>query len=450
MLPTFLAILAKKPFDRKVFNIRKFRTHKLNSRILFAVLAVTIFSLAASSMSAFAQTGTAANRVSEATVTEQTFVTLSGEDSTDPHFQAISYQWQQLSGEPVTLSSTSDVDISFTTPQVDPHQTKDLKFSLIVTNPQGLTSVTAFTLHVIHNNHPPVVTTDHELTVMEGSPMTLMATATDPDGDSMTYAWTQDSGTKVTLSNPTELTTMFTAPMVGSNATDATLHFTITANDGLGGIGSDSVLVHVISASAYKLASVDCGAIIRSHEGGSTTLVEAIDNPSNAPLTYEWTQVSGAPIPLSSTTDASPTVSLPTGSGGNVYAFQLTLSQGNTVVGNCEQYVYAAYPEPGGAPTADAGPDQVVPALSVVQLDGSKSTGQYLKYSWVQISGEPVQLLSANTVMPSFTAPDVALGETKDLVFANTVSNSFGKDMATVNITVVNPSSPPTAVITIK
>jgi hypothetical protein len=284
---------------------------------------------------------------------------------------------------------------------------------------------------------------------MEGTPMTLMATATDPDGDTMTYAWTQDSGSKVTLSNPTELTTMFTAPMVGSD-TNATLYFTITANDGLGGIGSDSVLVHVISASVYKLASLDCGAIIRSHEGGSTTLVEAIDNPSNAPLTYQWTQVSGAPIQISSATAASPTVSLPTGSGGNVYAFELTLSQGNTIVGNCEQYVYAAYPEPGGAPTADAGPDQVAPAMSVVQLDGSKSAGQYLKFSWVQISGEPVQLLSANTVMPSFTAPDVALGETKDLVFANTVSNSFGKDMAIVHITVVNPSSPPTAVITIK
>jgi len=449
LLPTFLAILANKPFDRKVFNIRKFRTHKLNSRILFAILAVTIFSLAASSMSAFAATGTSTTRTSEATVNEQTYITLSGEDSTDPHFQAISYQWQQLSGEPVTLSSTSDVDISFTTPAVDPHQTKDLKFSLIVTNPQGLTSITAFTLHVIHNNHPPVVTTDHELTVMEGTPMTLMATATDPDGDTMTYAWTQDSGTKVTLSNPTELTTMFTAPMVG-NDTNATLHFTITANDGLGGIGSDSVLVHVISASVYKLASLDCGAIIRSHEGGSATLVEAIDNPSNAPLTYQWTQISGAPIQISSATDASPSVSLPTGSGGNVYAFQLTLSQGNTIVGNCEQYVYAAYPEPGGAPTADAGPDQVVPALSQVQLDGSKSTGQYLKFSWVQLSGEPVQLLSANTVMPSFTAPDVALGETKDLVFSNTVSNSFGKDAAIVHITVVNPSSPPTAVITIK
>ena len=400
-------------------------------------------------MSAFAATGTSTTRTSEATVNEQTFITLSGEDSTDPHFQAISYQWQQLSGEPVTLSSTSDVDISFTTPAVAPHQTKDLKFSLIVTNPQGLTSITAFTLHVIHNNHPPVVTTDHELTVMEGTPMTLMATATDPDGDTMTYAWTQDSGSKVTLTNPTELTTMFTAPMVGAD-TNATLHFTITANDGLGGIGSDSVLVHVISASTYKLASLDCGAIIRSHEGGSATLVESIDNPSNAPLTYQWTQTSGAPIQISSTTDASPTVSLPTGSGGSVFAFQLTLSQGNTVVGNCEQYVYAAYPEPGGAPTADAGPDQTVPALSQVQLDGTKSTGGYLKFSWVQISGEPVQLLNANTAKPSFAAPDVALGEIKDLVFSNTVSNAFGKDAALVHITVVNPSSPPTAVITIK
>ncbi len=421
----------------------------MNSRILFAVLAVTIFSLAASSISAYAVTGTSTTRTSEATVTEQTLVTLSGEDSTDPHFQAISYQWQQLSGEPVTLSSTSDVDISFTTPAVAPHQTKDLQFSLIVTNPQGLTSVTSFTLHVIHNNHPPVVTTDHELTVMEGNPMTLLATATDPDGDTMTYAWTQDSGSPVTLTNPTELTTMFTAPMVGSD-TNATLHFTITANDGLGGVGSDSVLVHVVSASVYKLASLDCGPIIRSHEGGSATLVESIDNPSNAPLTYAWTQVSGAPIQISSATDASPTVTLPAGSGGNVYAFQLTLSQGNTVVGNCEQYVYAAYPEPGGAPKADAGPDQVVSAMSQVQLDGSKSTGQYLKFSWVQISGEPVQILNSNTVMPTFVAPDVALGETKDLVFSNTVSNAFGKDSAIVHINVVNPSSPPNAVITIK
>ncbi len=417
-----------------------------NSKVIFAVLAVIVFSVGMTSMSAY---GVTQQKTSEATVYEQTQVTLSGEDSTDPHFQAISYQWQQLSGEPVTLSSTSDVDISFTTPAVAPGQVKDLKFSLIVTNPQGLTSITAFTLHVIHNNHPPVVTTDHELTVMEGAPMTLMATATDPDGDNMTYAWTQNSGTKVTLSNPTDLTTTLVAPAVGPSG-NATLQFTITAKDPYGGVGSDSVLVHVISASVYKLASLSCGPIIRSHEGGSATLVEMIDNPSNAPLTYEWAQTSGAPIGISSSTDASPTVTLPSGSGGSVYAFQLTIKQNGSIVGNCEQYVYAAYPEPGGAPTADAGPDTTVNATSTVTLDGTKSTGAFIQFSWRQIAGEPVQLVDANTAKPTFVAPDVALGQTKDLVFENTVSNAFGKDAAIVHITVVNPSSPPHAVITIK
>ena len=420
----------------------------MNSKAIFAILSVTIFALTLSSVSAYGTTAPVTT-TSEATVDEQTTVTLSGEQSSDPHNQNISYTWQQMSGEPVTLSSTTDVDVTFTTPAVAAGQTKDLNFALTVVNPQGLTSITSFTLHVIHHNHPPVVTTDHELTVMEGSPVTLMATATDSDNDAMTYAWTQDSGSKVTLSNPTDLTTMFTAPSVGADG-NATLQFTITANDGNGGTGSDSVIVHVISASAYKIATLTCGPIIRSHEGGSATLAETVDNPSNSPLTYEWTQLSGVTVPISSTTDSAPTVTLPTGSGGSVFAFQLSLSQGGTVVGNCEQYVYAAYPEPGASPVADAGPYQVVNAADQVTLDGTKSIGMYLKFNWVQVAGEPVQLLYSNTAKPTFTAPDVALGQSKELVFTNTVSNAFGKDAAVVHITVVHPSLPPNAVITLK
>jgi large repetitive protein len=448
LLPTFLAILANSSFKRKVFNIRKFRTHKLNSKVIFAVLAVTIFSLALSSTHAYGAT-VVSTRTSEATVNEQTVVTLSGEESSDPNAQNITYKWQQMSGEPVSFSSDSTIDITFTTPAVAVGETKDLRFALTVTNPQGLTSITSFTLHVVHLNHPPVVTTDHELTVMEGSTVTLMAVATDSDGDAMTYAWTQNSGSKVTLSNPSDLTTMFTAPAVGSDD-NATLQFTITANDGHGGTGSDSVIVHVIKASAYKMATISCEPIIRSHEGGTATLIETIDNPSDSPLTYQWTQISGIPIPISSNTDSTPTVTLPTGSGGSVFAFQLTVSQSGTIIGDCEQYVYAAYPEPGAPPHADAGPYQVVNAADQVTLDGTKSTGGYLKFSWTQIAGEPVQLLSPNAAKPTFTAPDVALGQTKELVFVNTVKNTFGKDAAVVHITVVNPSSPPNAVITLK
>lgn len=128
----------------------------------------------------------------------------------------------------------------------------------------------------------------------------------------------------------------------------------------------------------------------------------------------------------------------------------MTISQSGAPVGSCEQYVFAAWPEPGPPPQADAGQDQVVHGGDTVTLDGTKSTGSYLTFSWTQVSGEPVQLMNANTANPSFTAPNVPLGGSEDLVFSNIVKNEFGKDGATVTITVTHPALPPTAVIILK
>ncbi len=385
----------------------------------------------------------------EAMVNEQTMITLSGEKSSDPNNEAISYHWQQMSGETVELSSVSDPEITFMTPAVAAGDVKVLKFALTVVDPHGATGVTSFTLDVTHVNHPPVVITDHELTVMEGSPVTLMATATDPDNDSMTYMWTQNSGNAITFSNPTALTTMFTAPMIGSD-NNATLNLTITADDGHSGTGSDSVIVHVIPSSLYKIASLGCGPILRSHEGASAKLVEYLDNQSNDTFTYKWEQKSGVPLVISSTTEFAPTVTMPLGSGGSVFDFELTVSQNGVIIGNCEQYVYAAYPEPGAPPHADAGPDTVVNGGDQITLDGTNSTGAYLKFSWMQVAGEPVILQFANTAKPVFVAPDVAIGETKELTFSNTVTNTFGKDSAVVHILVVHPNLAPNAVIILK
>jgi len=385
----------------------------------------------------------------EAMVKEQTMVTLSGEKSYDPNIEPVTYLWQQISGEPVALTSVTDQELTFMTPAVAAGDVKVLKFALTVTDPHGATGITSFTLDVTHVNHPPVVTTEHELTVMEGTPVTLMATATDPDNDTMTYMWTQNSGIPVTLSNPTSLTTLFTAPMI-SPANNATLNLTITANDGHDGTGSDSVIVHVLPSSNYKIASLNCGPILRSHEGQSTQLTEYLDNQANQTFTYKWAQTSGIPVQISSTTDFTPTVTMPLGSGGSVFAFELTVSQNGAVIGNCEQYVYAAYPEPGAPPHADAGPDTVVNAGDQVTLNGTKSTGSYLQFSWTQVAGEPVTLNYTNTALPVFVAPQVAIGDTKELVFSNTVTNPFGKDAAIVHILVVHQNLPPVSVIILK
>lgn len=446
MLPTFLAILANELCERKVFNNRKFRTHKLNYKAVFAILALSVVSIMLTSVSAYAITG---STKSEAVVNEQSTITLSGENSYDPDKESITYLWEQVSGDPVAISDPTASEITFTTPAVDPHQTKDMVFALSVFDPHKATSITEYTLHVVHVNHPPVVTTDHELTVVEGTSVSLTASASDPDNDPLTYKWTQTDGDAVKLDSTTDLSTMFVAPAVGTSP-EKTLSFTITADDGNGGTGSDNVIVHVLGASAYHIPTLSCNDIIRGHEGGQVTLTESVDNPDNLPLTYQWSQVSGMPVPLSSNTSASPSVQLPLGAGGSEVAFQLIVMQGTNVVGSCEQYVYIAPPEPGTPPVANAGPDTSVNGGDLVTLDGSKSTGQYLQYSWVQVAGEPVTLVSAKSVHPTFVAPDVAIGETKELVFTLTVNNAFGKDASSVHIFVVHNNQSPNAIIVLK
>ncbi len=71
--------------------------------------------------------------------------------------------------------------------------------------------------------------------------MTLNGTASsDPDGDTLTYAWTQTAGTNVSLTGANTGMPSFTAP----NNTE-TLTFELTVGDGQGGTDMDSVNVNV-------------------------------------------------------------------------------------------------------------------------------------------------------------------------------------------------------------
>ena len=58
--------------------------------------------------------------------------------------------------------------------------------------------------------------------------MTLSGTASDLDGDPLTYRWTHDSTLTINFANDTALSTTFTAPRVTS---DTTVTFTLTVSD---------------------------------------------------------------------------------------------------------------------------------------------------------------------------------------------------------------------------
>lgn len=88
-------------------------------------------------------------------------------------------------------------------------------------------------------NSAPVVDAGNAQTVATGANITLNATASDAEGDSLTYAWTQSSGTVVTLSSTSTEDPTFTAP-----ATATSLVFSLSVSDGTD-ITTDSVTISV-------------------------------------------------------------------------------------------------------------------------------------------------------------------------------------------------------------
>jgi YVTN family beta-propeller protein len=171
---------------------------------------------------------------------------------------------------------------------------------------------------------------------------------------------------------------------------------------------------------------MDAGADQQVVEGQGVTLGASAEG-GLAPYTFSWIQTGGAPVSLSDPTSPSPTFVAPDGPDTLTFTLTVTDARARVAQDTVQNVVSNA------APTASAGPDQVVLSGDVVTLVGMGSDPvDRIAFSWQQTAGPPVVLSCAGAIC-TFTAPPGA----QILTFLLTVSDDDGgASRANVTVTV--------------
>ena len=247
------------------------------------------------------------------TVSEGIEVTLDGSNSNDPDNNIVSYSWLQTGGPSVTLSDSTAVKPTFTSPTIASTGLA-LTFDLTVSDGLGLAATDTAIVNVTRGNLPPVADAGGTQTVNEGVLVTLNGSASnDPDGTIVSFQWFQQTGTGVALSNPSAAQPTFTALNVGPGGESMSFQLTVTDDGGLQAVDTSIVNVFWINEPPTADTGADQTGAYAVEEGSTVTLNgSASSDPDDGIASYLWEQTGGGTtVTLSDPNAAKPTFVTP-------------------------------------------------------------------------------------------------------------------------------------------
>lgn len=165
----------------------------------------------------------------------------------------------------------------------------------------------------MNGNTVPVANAGPDITVQAaaGDVITIDGSgSSDADNDALTYRWRQLSGpgqNSVSGLTSTTLTINWQPSFnFGGQADSEVATFALVVNDGTIDSEVDIVSVTVQRPNSGPVAEAGPNQSLRNVDASTVVTLDgsASTDPDNDPLTYQWSQVSGTPVTLSSTTVA--------------------------------------------------------------------------------------------------------------------------------------------------
>jgi K319-like protein len=158
----------------------------------------------------------------------------------------------------------------------------------------------------VAQNVAPTASAGPDQDVNRGAAVTLNGSGTDPNGQPVTYTWTQRSGPTVTLTNATGATPTFTAPN-----DVVTLEFDLVVSDGLKTSALDQAVIWVLEDPAHAMWVAPTGnnAAAGTRAAPKATIQDAIDAQNAAGLGGDVYVVAGTYM-QASTLQLKPDVSV--------------------------------------------------------------------------------------------------------------------------------------------
>jgi hypothetical protein len=252
-------------------------------------------------------------------------------------------------------------------------------------------------------------------TVGTGGSATIGCTASDPDGDTVTYSWTYTGGSI----SGTGSTVTWTSP-----ATPGIYTLTAIVSDGKGGTATRSISITATNRNPQISSLTATPASVVT--GGSSTVKCTASDPDGDTLTYSWIYAGGS----ISGTGSTVTWTAPSTFGIYIVTAIVSDGKGGTATQSVSIAVTNNNPQISSLTATPA--TLVTGGNSTIRCTASDPDGDTLAYSWTYTGG----LISGTGSTITWTAPSTAGTYTVTVI----VSDGKGGNVTrNVSITVTRP-----------